>query len=190
MTELRDSRPLESPAAGEVIVAVDVIRATTTAVTAAAMGKPLYPAGSIEAAVRPAADLDRPILAGELGEVQPYGFDLQNSPTQIEALDESTRPIILKVDQRAVRALLALANDQPLARDRTPALERKPDAAPINSGGYFLPLACRKALLSRGRNHGIGPPSKRGPAQIVCGPLARSATIHAKVLHHEYMCDG
>jgi 2-phosphosulfolactate phosphatase len=86
---------LASPAGEEPIVAVDVIRATTTAVTAAAIGKPLYPAGSIEAAVRLAADLDRPILAGELGGVQPYGFDLQNSPTQIEALDESTRPIIL-----------------------------------------------------------------------------------------------
>jgi 2-phosphosulfolactate phosphatase len=77
------------------IVAVDVIRATTTAVTAAAIGRRLYPAGSIEASVRLAADLDRPILAGELGGVQPYGFDLQNSPTQIAELEESPRPIIL-----------------------------------------------------------------------------------------------
>lgn len=77
------------------IVAIDVIRASTTAITAAATGKAIYPAGSIEAAVRLAADLDRPILAGELGGVQPYGFDLQNSPTQIEALEESSRPIIL-----------------------------------------------------------------------------------------------
>ncbi len=77
------------------IVAVDVIRATTTAVTAVALGRRLYPAGSIEAAVRLAADLERPILAGELGGVQPYGFDLQNSPCQIEALEDSERPIIL-----------------------------------------------------------------------------------------------
>ena len=86
---------LAAPRSDEVIVAIDVIRASTTAITAAAIGKPLFPAGSIEAAVRLAADLDRPILAGELGGVQPYGFDLQNSPTQIAALDESTRPIIL-----------------------------------------------------------------------------------------------
>jgi 2-phosphosulfolactate phosphatase len=85
-----------APVGGEeVIVAVDVIRATTTAVTAAAIGRRVYPAGSIEAAVRLAADLDRPILAGELGGVQPYGFDMQNSPTQMEALEESARPIIL-----------------------------------------------------------------------------------------------
>ncbi len=82
-------------AASTAIVAVDVIRATTTAITAVALGRRLYPAGSIEAAVRLAADLDRPILAGELGGVQPYGFDLQNSPCQIEALEESSRPIIL-----------------------------------------------------------------------------------------------
>jgi 2-phosphosulfolactate phosphatase len=76
-------------------VAVDVIRATTTAVTAAAMGRRIYPAGSIEAAVRLAADLDRPILSGELGGVQPYGFDLQNSPSQVAELEPSHRPIIL-----------------------------------------------------------------------------------------------
>jgi 2-phosphosulfolactate phosphatase len=77
------------------ILAVDVIRATTTAVTAVELGWRVYPAGSIEAAVRLAADLDRPLLAGELGGVQPYGFDLQNSPTQMLLLERSERPIIL-----------------------------------------------------------------------------------------------
>jgi 2-phosphosulfolactate phosphatase len=86
---------LEPVEADTAIVAVDVIRATTTAATAVASGRRLYPAGSIEAAVRLAADLHRPILAGELGGVQPYGFDLQNSPTQIEALGGGERPIIL-----------------------------------------------------------------------------------------------
>lgn len=82
-------------AADTAVVAIDVIRASTTAVTAASLGQRLYPAGSIEAAVRLAADLDRPLLAGELGGVQPYGFDLQNSPTQMQALQECSRPIIL-----------------------------------------------------------------------------------------------
>ena len=86
---------LAPSAPGTAIVAIDVIRATTTAVTAAALGLQIYPAGSIEAAVRLAADLDRPLLAGELGGVQPYGFDLQNSPCQMEALGARTRPIIL-----------------------------------------------------------------------------------------------
>lgn len=77
------------------IVAVDVIRATTTAITAAARGSRVFPAGSIEAAVRLAADLHRPILAGELGGVKPYGFDLQNSPAAMARLAERNRPIIL-----------------------------------------------------------------------------------------------
>ncbi|TMK97754.1 MAG: 2-phosphosulfolactate phosphatase [Actinobacteria bacterium] len=77
------------------VVAIDVIRASTTAVTAVAAGQRLYPAGSIEAAVRLAADLDRPLLAGELGGVQPYGFDMQNSPAEMEGLQGSYRPIIL-----------------------------------------------------------------------------------------------
>ena len=77
------------------IVAIDVIRATTTAITAVTLGHRLHPAGSIEAAVRLAADLDRPILAGELGGVQPYGFDMQNSPSAMIELEVSSRPIIL-----------------------------------------------------------------------------------------------
>ena len=82
-------------ARGSAVVAVDVIRATTTAITAVAAGHRLYPAGSMEAAVRLAADLDRPILAGELGGVQPYGFDLQNSPCEMQDMVGSSRPIIL-----------------------------------------------------------------------------------------------
>lgn len=86
---------LDPVAAGTEIVAIDVIRATTTAITAAEIGRSVFPAGSIEAAVRLAADLDRPVLAGELGGVQPYGFDLQNSPTQLLELEDDARPIIL-----------------------------------------------------------------------------------------------
>jgi 2-phosphosulfolactate phosphatase len=77
------------------VVAIDVIRATTTAITAVAAGHRLYPAGSMEAAVRLAADLDRPILAGELGGVQPYGFDMQNSPCEMEDIQDTSQPIIL-----------------------------------------------------------------------------------------------
>jgi 2-phosphosulfolactate phosphatase len=77
------------------VVAVDVIRASTTAITAVAAGHDLYPAGTIEAAVRLAADLERPILAGELGGVQPYGFDMQNSPCEMVDLEDRERPIIL-----------------------------------------------------------------------------------------------
>jgi 2-phosphosulfolactate phosphatase len=79
---------------GHAIVGVDVIRATTTAVTAAARGHRVFPVPSLEAAVPLAARLDHPLLAGELGGNMPYGFDLNNSPAAMETLDDD-RPLIL-----------------------------------------------------------------------------------------------
>jgi 2-phosphosulfolactate phosphatase len=86
---------LPSVARESTVVAIDVIRATTTAITAVAAGHRVYPAGSMEAAVRLAADLDRPILAGELGGVRPYGFDMQNSPCEMHDMKDCSRPIIV-----------------------------------------------------------------------------------------------
>jgi 2-phosphosulfolactate phosphatase len=81
--------------ADHAIVAVDVIRATTTAVTAAAIGWRCYPTPSLEAAVPLAARLQNPLLVGELGGNMPYGFDLTNSPAELAARTDVTRPLIL-----------------------------------------------------------------------------------------------
>ena len=80
---------------GWTIVAVDVIRAATTAVTAVDSGRRCFPVPSIEAAVPLAARLENPVLAGELGGSMPYGFHLQNSPTEIASLEDGDRPVIL-----------------------------------------------------------------------------------------------
>lgn len=77
------------------IVAVDVFRATTTAVTAAAAGYRVFVVPSLELAVPLAARLDRPLLVGELGGSMPYGFDLNNSPAEIAARTDAGRSIIL-----------------------------------------------------------------------------------------------
>ena len=77
------------------IVAIDVIRATTTAVTAVSNGRRCYPVPSLEAAVPLAARLDRPLLVGELGGNMPYGWDLTNSPVAVDNSDEIERPMIL-----------------------------------------------------------------------------------------------
>ena len=77
------------------IVAVDVLRATTTAQTAVALGRRCFPVPSIEEALPLAARLEQPLLVGELGGNMPYGFDLQNSPAQVAALEDSSRPMIL-----------------------------------------------------------------------------------------------
>src|SRR5215469_18484930 len=80
---------------GYAIVAVDIIRATTTAVTAVAHGRKCYPVPSLEAAVPLAAKLTNPLLVGELGGSMPYGFDLNNSPAALEARTDIHRPMIL-----------------------------------------------------------------------------------------------
>jgi 2-phosphosulfolactate phosphatase len=80
---------------GHAIVAVDVLRATTTAQTAVALGRRCYPVPSIEEALPLAARLEQPLLVGELGGNMPYGFDLQNSPAQVAALEDASRPMIL-----------------------------------------------------------------------------------------------
>src|SRR5919199_845257 len=80
---------------GYAIVAVDVIRATTTAVTGVALNRRCFPTPSLEAAVPLAARLDNPLLVGELGGNMPYGFDLTNSPAALALRSDVSRPMIL-----------------------------------------------------------------------------------------------
>jgi 2-phosphosulfolactate phosphatase len=76
------------------LVAIDVIRATTTAVTAVVKGRRCYPVATIEAANELARAVSDALLVGELGGVMPAGFDLTNSPAEL-AERTDTRPIIL-----------------------------------------------------------------------------------------------
>jgi 2-phosphosulfolactate phosphatase len=80
---------------GYAVVAIDVIRATTTAITAVASGRRCFFSPSIEGAIYLAAHLDNPLLVGELGGNMPYGFDLNNSPAEIAARGDIVRPMIL-----------------------------------------------------------------------------------------------
>lgn len=86
---------VDSYAGDHAIVAVDVIRATTTAVTAVAAGRRCFPVETVEAAVALAATLENPLLVGELGGSMPYGFDMNNSPAELLARDDVDRPVIL-----------------------------------------------------------------------------------------------
>ncbi|HET7230267.1 MAG TPA: 2-phosphosulfolactate phosphatase [Longimicrobium sp.] len=80
---------------GWAVVCVDVIRATTTAVTAAARGIRCFPVPTLDAAAAVASVLDRPLLCGELGGNMPFGFDLTNSPARVDALGDEGRPLVL-----------------------------------------------------------------------------------------------
>ncbi len=80
---------------GYALVGVDVIRATTTAVTCVALGRRCFPVPSLEEAVPLAAKLPNPLLVGELGGSMPYGFDLNNSPADLEFRTDTHRPMLL-----------------------------------------------------------------------------------------------
>ena len=81
--------------AGWAVVAVDVIRATTTAVTAAAAGWRCFPAPTIEAARAVAERLKDPILAGESGGNIPPGFEMDNSPAMLMRRSDTHRPLVM-----------------------------------------------------------------------------------------------
>jgi 2-phosphosulfolactate phosphatase len=79
-----------------VVVGVDVIRATTTAITCVAGGRRCFVAGNLDDVARLQPLLERPLLVGELGGNMPYGFDLNNSPVAIARRDgDKGRPAIL-----------------------------------------------------------------------------------------------
>jgi 2-phosphosulfolactate phosphatase len=77
------------------IVAVDVIRATTTATTALHTGRRVFPARTTDEAFTLAAQLSDPLLVGELGGNMPYGFHETNSPAAIARRTDVHRPMIL-----------------------------------------------------------------------------------------------
>ena len=77
------------------VVAIDVIRATTTAVTAVSQGRRCFPVTSVQAAHELAAKLEAPLLIGELGGEKPPSFDMNNSPAALAARTDTNRPVIL-----------------------------------------------------------------------------------------------
>jgi 2-phosphosulfolactate phosphatase len=80
---------------GWAIVVVDVIRATTTAITAAATGRRCFPVPTIEAALSLAKKFENPVLAGESGGTIPAGFEMDNSPAQLISRTDTHRPLVL-----------------------------------------------------------------------------------------------
>lgn len=80
---------------GWAIIAVDVIRATTTAVTAVTTGRRCFPAPNLEVALSIAGKLRRPLLAGDRGGPQPTAFEMENSPAQLVRRTDIHRPLVL-----------------------------------------------------------------------------------------------
>lgn len=80
---------------GWAVVTIDVIRATTTAITAVAAGRQCFPAPSLDGALWLASVLEKPILAGELDGDMPATFDLNNSPAELSLRSDVWRPLVL-----------------------------------------------------------------------------------------------
>ena len=80
---------------GCAVVVVDVIRSITVAATVVESGRRCFFAPSVEAALLLAKQLDRPLLVGEMGGSMPYGFDINNSPVEIESRLDISRPAII-----------------------------------------------------------------------------------------------
>jgi 2-phosphosulfolactate phosphatase len=80
---------------GYAVVAIDVIRATTTAITAVAAGRRCFPVPSPEAAYLLQRQLPNCLLAGEVSGDIPQGFESNNSPAEIAVREDVHRPLIL-----------------------------------------------------------------------------------------------
>jgi 2-phosphosulfolactate phosphatase len=78
-----------------VIVAIDVIRATTLAATAVETGRDCFVAGSVSAAFVLRDQLGDALLAGELGGDIPDGFDMNNSPADLALRTDIQRPLVM-----------------------------------------------------------------------------------------------
>lgn len=80
---------------GYAVVAVDIIRASTSIVTALSTGRRCFPVPTVEAARVASARLTNPLWAGELGGDIPDGFEMNNSPAELARRADVRRPLIL-----------------------------------------------------------------------------------------------
>jgi 2-phosphosulfolactate phosphatase len=80
---------------GYTVVAVDVIRATTSAITAVASGRRCFTASTLEESQAIAARLENPLMVGELGGDMPDGFHMNNSPVELLSRTDRDRPVVL-----------------------------------------------------------------------------------------------
>jgi 2-phosphosulfolactate phosphatase len=82
-------------AGDDALVAVDVLRMSTTAVTAVALGWRCIPVPTLAAAYAEAARRPGAVLAGEQQGLVPPGFQLDNSPIAVASRGDVHRPLIL-----------------------------------------------------------------------------------------------
>jgi len=95
------------------IVAIDVIRATTTVTTAVGLGRKVYLARTTDDAFILASRLSSPLLVGEVGGNVPYGFDITNSPAIIAERTDFERPMVF-ISSSGTRLILNADSGDPV----------------------------------------------------------------------------
>jgi 2-phosphosulfolactate phosphatase len=80
---------------GCAVVAVDVVRATTTAITGVLAGRRCFPVPDLETASLLSHKFENPLMVGELGGDVPDGFEITNSPAILADRNDVERPMIL-----------------------------------------------------------------------------------------------
>jgi len=141
-------------AAGRGVVVIDVLRATTTIITALANGaKAVIPAATSEEAVRLASNLekDRVLLAGERKSLKIEGFALGNSPGEMTPEVVGGKTVVLATTNGTPALVAAQGGDPVLV------------GAPANF----------KALVERARQA----LSERGELLIVCAGRERQFAL-------------
>jgi 2-phosphosulfolactate phosphatase len=84
--------------AGKAVVAVDILRATSTMVTAFEKGaQTIHPVTTLEEAQALASQIPDRVLIGEVSSLKPEGFDFDNSPLALHQAERlSEKPLIMR----------------------------------------------------------------------------------------------
>src|SRR5437879_2509512 len=98
---------------GYAVVVIDVVRATTTAITAVALGRRCLPVASLDAAHSLAGRLADPLLIGEVDGIMPTEFDLNNSPAALVKRTDLHRPAVL-LSSSGTKLLQTAASCEPV----------------------------------------------------------------------------
>ncbi|NOX90280.1 MAG: 2-phosphosulfolactate phosphatase [Calditrichaeota bacterium] len=93
-----------------IVVVIDVLRASSTIVTALANGcSAIIPVGSLSESLKTAAEFDDALLAGERDSIKPAHFDLGNSPLEYTGKRVKGRTIVFTTTN-GTKALKSIEN--------------------------------------------------------------------------------
>jgi 2-phosphosulfolactate phosphatase len=144
----------------DAIVAVDVMHATTAAVTAVATGRQVYAASSPNDALRIAQGLRHPLLAGDGEAAEGVSFEILDSPVALASRQDTERSLVLF----SPPGTLLVRNAAGCANVYVACLRNRTATA-----DHLAAQPGRVALLTAGHNHEL-----RCEDQIVAGSIARA----------------